>query len=178
MNYVTFIVKQKLGLMKTRRNPVSRLLSIASFVILGTMVFTACDKKNEDKNNSKTMYSISGNASTSQVVPSVSGTGTAAITGTYNSGNGQMITTTTWTDLSGVPISGGFYTGAAGTNGSLIGDLWSLGTGLATSGTFSDTTTLTSEQATALKGGNIYYSLATAANPNGEVRGQLTATPQ
>jgi len=163
--------------MKTRRNPVSGLF-MASLVILGALAFTACDKKNEDKNSSKTMYTIGGNASTSQVVPSVSGTGTAAISGTYNSGNGQMITTTTWTNLSGAPISGGFYMGAAGTNGSLVGDLWSLGTGLATSGTFSDTTTLTSDQATALKGGNMYYSLATGTNPNGEVRGQLTATAQ
>jgi len=163
--------------MKTRRNPVSGLF-MASLVILGALAFTACDKKNEDKNSSKTMYTIGGNASTSQVVPSVSGTGTAAISGTYNSGNGQMITTTTWTNLSGAPISGGFYMGAAGTNGSLVGDLCSLGTGLATSGTFSDTTTLTSDQATALKGGNMYYSLATGTNPNGEVRGQLTATAQ
>lgn len=164
--------------MKTRRNPVRRSLFIVSVVILVTLAFTSCEKKNDDKNNGKTMYTISGNASTSQVVPSVSGTGTAAISGTYNSGNGQMITTTTWTNLSGVPITGGFYMGATGTNGSLIGDLWSLGTGLSTSGTFSDTTTLTSDQATALKGGNVYYLLATGTNPSGEVRGQLTATAQ
>jgi len=164
--------------MKTRRNLVSRSLFIVSVVILVTLAFIACEKKNDEKDNGKTMYTISGNASTSQVVPSVSGTGTAAITGTYNAGNGQMITTTTWTDLSGVPVTGGFYIGATGTNGSLIGDLWSLGTGLSTSGTFSDTTTLTSDQATALKGGNVYYLLATGTNPNGEVRGQLTATAQ
>jgi hypothetical protein len=178
MNYVTFIVKQKSGLMKARRNPVNRSLFVASLVILVTLAFTACDKKDDDKSNSKTMYAISGNASTSQVVPPASGTGTAAISGTYNSGNGQMITTTTWTNLSGVPVTGGFYTGASGTNGSLVGDLWSLGTGLSTSGTFSDTTTLTADQATALKGGNMYYLLATGTNPNGEVRGQLTATAQ
>jgi len=164
--------------MKTRRNLVSRLLFVASFGILGAFAFTACNKKDDDKNNNKTMYSISGNASTGQVVPAVSGTGTAAITGTYNSGNGLLITSTTWSNLSGVPITGGFYMGASGTNGSLIGDLWSLGTSLSTSGTFSDTTTLTADQATALKSGSVYYSLATSTNPNGEVRGQLTATAQ
>jgi len=171
-------VKQKLGLMKTRTNLVSKVLFVFSFVFLGALAFTACDKKNEDKNNSNAMFTISGNASSSQVVPSVTGSGTATIAGTYNSGNGQMITTTNWTNLSGAPITGGFYMGASGVNGALIGDLWSLGTGLTATGTFSDTTTLTSEQATALKSGNLYYSLATAANPNGEVRGQLTATPQ
>ena len=171
-------VKQKLGLMKTTRNLVSRVSCISFLVFLSAFVFTSCDKKDDDKNNSNTVYAISGNASSSQVAPPVAGSGTATISGTYNSGNGQMITTTNWTDLSGVPTTGGFYIGAAGVNGSLIGDLWSLGTGLSTSGTFSDTTTLTSEQATELKGGNLYYSLATAANPNGEVRGQLVATPQ
>lgn len=163
--------------MKTR-NSAGSVLFVFSFVIFSTFVFTSCDKKNEDKNNDKTTYSISGNASTSQVVPAVTGSGTATISGTYNSDNGQMITTTTWTNLSGAPITGGFYQGAAGVNGSLIGDLWSLGTGLTATGTFSDTTIITSEQATQLKGGNLYYSLATAANPNGEVRGQLTATAQ
>jgi hypothetical protein len=176
MNYVTFC-KQKLGLMKTRRNLVSRVLFISCLVFLSALAFTSCDKKNEDKNNNA-MFTINGNASSSQVVPPVTASGTATITGTYNSGNGQMITTTNWTNLSGAPITGGFYMGAAGANGSLIGDLWSLGTGLTATGTFSDTTTLTSDQATALKSGNLYYSLATAANPNGEVRGQLTATPQ
>lgn len=178
MNYVTFYVKQKLGLMKTTRNLAGRVLFVSSLVFLSAFAFTSCDKKDDDKDNSKAMFAVSGNASSSQVVPPVTGSGTATITGTYNSGNGQMITTTNWTNLSGVPITGGFYIGAAGVNGSLIGDLWSLGTGLSTSGTFSDTTTLTSEQATELKSGNLYYSLATAANPNGEVRGQLMATPQ
>ncbi len=164
--------------MKTRKNLAGSVLFVCSLVILSAFAFTSCDKKDDDKNNNKTMYSISGNASTSQVVPAVTGSGTATITGTYNSDNGQMITSTNWTNLSGAPITGGFYMGAAGVNGALIGDLWSLGTGLTATGTFSDTTTLTSEQATELKSGNLYYSLATAANPNGEVRGQLMATPQ
>lgn len=164
--------------MKTRKNLTMRTFFIFSIIALGAISFTSCDKKSDDKKNSSSMFAINGSASSSQVVPPVSGGGTASITGTYNSGNGQLITTTNWSNLSGVPTTGGFYQGAAGVNGSLIGDLWSLGTALTTSGTFSDTTTLTSEQATELKNGNVYFSLATAANPNGEVRGQLTATPQ
>jgi CHRD domain-containing protein len=163
--------------MKTSKNSAGRVLFVTSFVILSTFIFSSCERNNDDKNN-RTMFTISGNASSSQVVPPVSGGGTATITGTFNSGNGQMITTTSWTDLSSVPISGGFYLGATGVNGSLIGDLWSLGTGLSTSGAISDTATLTSEQATELKSGNLYYLLGTSANPSGEVRGQLTATPQ
>ncbi|HEV8508660.1 MAG TPA: CHRD domain-containing protein [Chitinophagaceae bacterium] len=164
--------------MKTSKSLAGRVLFVTSFVILSAFIFISCDKNDDNKNNNKTMFAISGNASSSQVVPPVSGGGTATITGTFNSGTGQMITTTNWTDLSGVPTTGGFYVGATGVNGSLVGDLWSLGTALSTSGTFSDTTTLTSEQASELKSGNVYFSLSTAANPNGEVRGQLTATPQ
>jgi len=164
--------------MKTRKSFVNRLLFVFPLVILSALAFTACHKNDDDKKTNSAMFAISGNASTSQVVPPVTGVGTATITGTFNSANGQMITTTTWTNLSGVPTTGGFCMGATGVNGSLIGDVWSLGTGLSTSGTFSDTTTLTSDQATELKNGNVYYSLATATNPNGEVRGQLTATQQ
>src|SRR4030095_4438586 len=164
--------------MKTRKNLVTRSLFVFSLVVLSAFAFTACEKNDDDKKNSSTMFAISGSAGSSQVVPPVSSGGTATITGTYNSGNGQMITTTNWTNLSGVPTTGGFYQGAAGVNGSLVGDLWQLGTGLSTSGTFSDTTTLTSDQATELKNGNVYFSIGTGTNPNGEVRGQLTATPQ
>jgi len=163
--------------MKTRNTLVSRVLVITSIGIFSAVALTACHKTDDDKNNNA-MFAISGNASTSQVAPPVTGNGTATITGTYNSANGQMITTTNWTNLSGVPTTVGFYMGATGENGSLIGDLWSLGTGLTTSGTFSDTTTLTPQQGTELKNGNLYYLISTAANPNGEVRGQLTATRQ
>ena len=163
--------------MKTRKNA-GQTLFIFSLIIVSAFAFTACDKNDDDKKNGSTMFAISGNASASQVVPPVSSSGTATITGTYNSDSGQMITTTNWTNLSGVPTTGGFYQGATGVNGSLVGDLWQLGTGLSISGTFSDTTTLSSEQATELKNGNLYFSLATVANPNGEVRGQLTATAQ
>ena len=164
--------------MKTRKSLLRRVTFVFPIIVLTAFVFTACDKKDDDKKNNSTLFSISGNAGTSQVVPPVTGSATATITGTYNSVNGQMITTTNWTNLSSVPTTGGFYMGATGVNGSLIGEVWSLGTALSTSGTISDTTTLTSDEATELKNGNVYYSLSTATNPNGEVRGQLTVTPQ
>src|SRR5690242_8509474 len=111
--------------MKTRKNLATRTFFIFSLVVLSAFAFTACDKKDDDKKNSSSMFAISGSASSGQVVPSVAGGGTATITGSYNSGNGQLITTTNWSDLSGVPTTAGFYQGAAGVNGSLIGDLWS-----------------------------------------------------
>jgi hypothetical protein len=38
------------------------------------------------------------------------------------------------------------------------------------------TMTLTADQATQLINGNWYYTIGTAANPNGEIRGQITAS--
>lgn len=150
-----------------------RFVLISSAVIISALILASCKK---DNNNNQTSYSISGNASGSQMVPAVSGSGSATISGTYNSNTKMLSYTTNWTGLSGAPTLGAFYSGASGTNGSLIGSAWTLGTGLSSSGTFSGQTTLTSDQATQLINGNWYYVLGTAANANGEVRGQITAT--
>jgi hypothetical protein len=164
--------------MKTKGNLARHLLVTSSMFFFSVLVFTACHKDNNSKNNTNKTYTISGNASGSQVVPAVADSGTATIAGTYNSSTGQLITTTTWTNLTGGPTLGGFYTGASGTNGALIGSSWALGSGLTATGSFADTMTLTADQATQLTTGNWYFLLGTAANPNGEVRGQITATAQ
>ena len=75
------------------------------------------------------MFTISGNAGGSQVVPAVTDSGTATISGTYSSSTRQLITTTNWTNLTVGPTTGGFYVGATGTNGTLVGSDWALGTG-------------------------------------------------
>lgn len=153
-----------------------RFLLIGSMVAMGALVLSGC-KKDNNNNDNKTNYSISGNASGSQMVPAVSDTGTATISGTYN-GNTRVLTyTTNWSNLTGAPTSGGFYSGATGVSGTLVGSTWDLGTGLTETGTFSGQTTLTADQANQLLNGGWYYSLGTTANPNGEVRGQITASP-
>jgi hypothetical protein len=153
-----------------------RFLFVCSVVAMGALVLSSC-KKDENNNNNKTNYSISGNASGSQMVPSVSDTGTATISGTYNANTKVLTYTTNWSNLTGAPTSGGFYSGATGVNGTMVGSTWNLGTGLTETGTFSGQTTLTADQANQLLNGEWYYSLGTTANPNGEVRGQITASP-
>lgn len=154
-----------------------RFLVVASMVVLSTFVLSSCDKDDDDNKDTTTTYSISGNASGSQMVPSVNGNGTATISGTYDANTRVLTYTTNWTGLSGAPTSGGFYAGATGANGSLVGSNWTLGTGLTSTGTFSGQTTLTSAEANQLLNGGWYYSLGTASNSNGEVRGQITTTP-
>ena len=149
---------------------------VVSAIIVSAMLLASC-KKDDNNNKNPSSYTISGNASGSQMVPAVSGNGTATMTGTYNPSTRVLTYNTNWTGLSGAPTSGGFYSGASGSNGTLVGSSWSLGSGLSSAGTFSGQTTLTADQATQLTSGNWYYTLGTASNANGEVRGQITATP-
>ena len=53
---------------------------------------------------------------------------------------------------------------------------WTLGTGLTGTGSYSSTMELTQAQADQLLNGGWYYTLGTATNSNGEVRGQISAS--
>jgi len=148
------------------------LMAVATLAC--AFVFTACDEEQED--TGANMYTISGNASGSQMVPAVTGNGTATITGTYDANTNTLIYTTTWTGLSGNATAGGFFSGSAGQTGSAVGSAWTLGANAGASGTYSGQMTLTDAQETQLINGGWYYTLSTANNANGEVRGQVVAT--
>lgn len=147
---------------------------------LSVMAFTGCTSdlgETDGTANTGVEYTISGNASGAQVAPTaVTGTGTATISGTYNTGTNQLNYTTTWTGLTGGPTSAAFYNAAAGQTGAMIGSAWTLGSNLTAAGTHSGQMTLTDAQEASLIAGNWYYSIGTATNADGEVRGQITAT--
>jgi hypothetical protein len=148
---------------------------ISSIALASVFAFSSCDKDDDDNNNNTGSYTISGNASGSQMVPSVTGNGTGTISGTYNPNTGVMSYTSNWNNLSGAPLSAGFYNGATGVSGTAVGSPWTLGTNTTGTGSVSGTMTLTSDQASQLTNGGWYYSYGTAANPTGEIRGQMTA---
>jgi hypothetical protein len=146
-------------------------------VLLTFFLMTACkDDDDPSTNNNVKTYTLSGNANGSQMVPSVAGTGTGTFSGTYNPQTRVMTYTTNWNGLTGAPTSGGFYGGASGSNGTAIGSAWTIPSGATETGTMNGTMTLTADQAAQLTGGNMYYTMGTATNPNGEMRGQITAT--
>jgi hypothetical protein len=154
-----------------------RNMMVASLIVTaGTIVLSSC-KKDNNNNKSKT-YALSGNASASQMVPPVTGNGTGTVNGTYDPNTRILIYTTNWTNLTGAPTSASFYNGATGTSGTVVGGEWNLGSGLAATGSFTDTLTLTADQGSQLTSGNWYYVFGTIANPTGEIRGQITATQQ
>jgi CHRD domain-containing protein len=163
---------KKTKAMKTKTS--STIKAFIAIFILISIVAVSCKKDKTTTNN--TPYTLSGNASGSQVVPSVTGNGTGTFTGSYNPANNTMTYTTNWSNLTGAPTSGGFYNGASGSAGTAVGTPWTMGTDWTGTGTYSGTMQLTPAQATQLTGGNWYYSMGTATNANGEIRGQISAT--
>ncbi len=153
-----------------------RNVLFASLLLATVFMFSNCSK-DEAGLSVALSYSISGNASSGQAVPANNSNGSGTMTGTYNASTKVMSYTTTWTNLTGAPVSGGLYTGLAGQVGTSIA-VWSLGSGLSTSGSFSGSTTLNSAQEAELLAGRAYYILSTTANASGEIRGQITAKAQ
>ena len=108
----------------------------------------------------------------SEVPPVVTG-GRGSVEANLNKQTRVMTWTVTFSGLSGPATAAHFHGPAmAGENAGVIlplsGALASPMTGAAT---------LTAEQAADLIAGKWYVNLHTAANPNGEIRGQLTVLP-
>lgn len=162
--------------MKTRICLRKKLLAGIAVVLFTSFAITSCEDDDDNNGVNNNPYTISGNGAGSQVVPSNTGTGTSTITGTYYPANRQLIYTSNWSGLTGAPTTGGFYTGASGVNGTLNGTSWAFDSTATSSGSRTDTITLSSDEATQFLGGKWYYSYGTSAYPGGEVRGQITAT--
>lgn len=162
--------------MKTNLSWRTKFLSFLSIGLLtGSLILTSCDKEDDDTDNR--MYTVSGNASGSQVSPPTSSTATGTLTGTYNSNTNVLQYTINWTTLTatatGVELRGPASTGA---NGVLVSSLTITTPGM--TGSASGNVTLTESQESELLAGHYYYTILTATNIAGEIRGQVTATPQ
>ena len=143
-------------------------------MLFSCSIIVSCDNDDEGDPAENQPYTISGNASGSQMVPPVAGTGSATITGTYNPVTRELNYTSNYNDLTGAPTAGGFYNGPSGSSGLAVGSGWTF-SGSTGTGSTTGKMTLTNEQADQLTKGNWYYSYGTVANPSGEVRGQITA---
>jgi len=88
-----------------------------------------------------------------------------------NSATNQALVSMTWTGLSGNASAGHVHTGRSGTNGSVV---CNLSPAAAPSGSVTDVLcNFTSAQAQSLRTGQFYLNIHTAANPGGEIRGQI-----
>ena len=155
-----------------------KLFSKGMFIALCTsasLFFVSCDKNDDD--NEDVTYTISGNADGAQETPAVTTTATGTLTGTYNSRTNQLQYTINWTGLSGDVSVAHFHGPAlAGVAAGPIIDLTVTTNGMA--GNITGSATLADSTEAHLLAGKLYYNLHTVANPNGEIRGQVTATQQ
>ena len=151
------------------------------FTFLATGLITcsllvACDK-DDDINDDDNMYTLSGDATGAKEIPVNTTTGTATIGGTYNKASNSLSYTINWTGLTGNISAAHFHGPASGTEtASPMLDI-TIGTN-GTSGSVSNTVTVTDAFENALLGGKIYYNLHTVQYPNGQVRSQVTTSPQ
>lgn len=134
--------------------------------LLLTACFTSCkdDGMNDMQNpsDSKVDYAGSFVKSTDGVTTSATGTTTAS----FDSNTSELSFTITWSGLTSGIQDIHFHD-----NGPVIIDL--DGFPVSTSGTFSGTATLTSQQAADLSGGKIYSQIHTQDFMSGEIRATL-----
>jgi hypothetical protein len=161
--------------MKTGFDFTKRILIVATLALSSIFAITSCSK-DDDNNNDKVMFNLGGNASGTAVVPAVTTTGAGTITGTYNKTTNVMTYSIGWTGLSATASGVSFYSGASGVNGTLVQDVNITTAG--TTGASTGSITLTDAQETDLLAGNWYYLIGTSNHTSGEVRGQVTTTPQ
>jgi CHRD domain len=89
-----------------------------------------------------------------------------------NEATNQALVSMNWSGLSGTTTASHYHNGRSGTNGPVICN-FAL-SGAATTGSLVDfLCTFTPAQITALKQGQLYLNIHTAANPGGEIRGQI-----
>ena len=129
----------------------------------------ACSMKPMMSSTSAMTASLSG----ASEVPPTTSSGSGTVEASLNKQTNELSWTVTYSGLSG-PATGGHFHGPAmaGQNAGVLvpitGSLASPIRGVAS---------LTAAQAADLMAGKWYVNLHTAANPNGEIRGQLPARP-
>jgi hypothetical protein len=102
-------------------------------------------------------------------IPPTTSQGTGNVTATYDTTSKKLAWKGTVSDLSGNATAAHFRGPAE--NGKKAGVL--VPAPSVTTGAFEGSATLTDDQAKALMAGQTYFNIHTAANPSGEVRGQI-----
>lgn len=158
--------------------------ALTALLALTTVTAVACDDDDEDPNGPPDTNTFTANLTGAQEVPPVTTTATASATFTSSTSGGTttiQYTVTVNGDLSG-PVTAAHIHGPAGTgtNANPIVPLTvsnATGTsGVLVSGSFTTTgnASINMQQLlTHMLAGNTYVNLHTAANPNGEIRGQI-----
>ncbi len=113
--------------------------------------------------------SFKADLKTSEQVPPVTGNASGKLEATYDAASKKLSWKGTYSGLSGPATAAHFHGPAdAGKNAGVAVNA------PAPSSPFEGSATLTDAQAADLAAGKLYYNVHTAANPGGEIRGQVT----
>ena len=138
-------------------------------ITLGGM--EACKKDKDERE-----YNLSGTASGSQEVPAVTTTGTATLTGEYDGDDNKLEYKIEWQNLSGNVVSAHIHGPAlAGVNAGVLVPLVITVNGI--TGKLEGSVTLPDSTEKFLLEGKLYYNLHTTLHAGGEIRGQISTTP-
>ncbi len=156
--------------MKTQKMNIGMAILVAG---LAVATISACSKENTDRYQEDNTYTLSGDASGSQVAPALTVAGTGALNGTYNTGTNTMNYTIDWATLTGLATGVHFHGPAqTGENADAIIILSITNNGIG--GTASGSIVLSPQAESYLMQGKLYYNIRTAAHPMGEIRGQVS----
>jgi len=149
--------------------------TMALMAVSVASIVTSCDKDEDDVDDDQT-YTISGNASGNQEVPAVATSATGTLTGSYNARTNMLNYNISWAGLSGNVVAAHFHGPALlGVSANPIHDISITTNGAG--GTAIGSLTLHDSTEAHLLAGRVYYNLHTTLRPGGEIRGQVTATP-
>jgi hypothetical protein len=165
------IVLNGAALTSTGGTPVTTNLTAAYATNSQSLVFTAAS-------GSPTPTNFTANLNGSQETPpptSLTGTGTGTLV--LNTSNNTITSCSlTFSNLTGPAVAAHIHLAPPGTPGNIIVGL-TLGAGGTSPATCPANAPLTAAQVTDLLQGNLYFNVHTAANPAGEIRGQIVAAP-
>jgi CHRD domain len=165
--------------------------TLVASLIVASLGLAACDKPNmaakpmtntattpsssatEKSASTPTTVAMSASLSGTSEVPPTKSTGTGMVDATFDKQSNVLTWTITYSGLSEPATAGHFHGPAA----SGVNAPPSLPLSGSLDSPIKGTATLTAAQASDLTAGNWYMNLHTAANPDGEIRGQVTAKP-
>ena len=155
----------RLQTIASRSLPSALKAPLMASLLASLVALSACSMMPMMSANRSTTTQLSG----ANEVPAVSSTATGKVDTTYNKDTGTLVWTITYSGLSGAATGGHFHGPAmAGANAPVVVPLkGSLASPI------SGSMVLTSAQADDLLAGKWYVNLHTAANPGGEIRGQV-----
>lgn len=151
------------------------VISLSLLCAIAFIVASCKKDKNNGNNPDPNVYSIAATMNGAKEVPANATAGSGTLTGSYNKSTNKLTYTIAWSGLTGTSTAMHFHGPATTTVSTGVAVGLTITTPGATGGATGEVT-LTEAQEADLLAGMWYLNVHTAANPGGEIRGQVAAT--